>query len=109
MMNTVRHSFHSIGDRSGDLARSVGSGTVDLARRIGDGTVTVARQIGPRRALIGLAVAVVAIGGTVMIMRYLRARRADSGRNIEGDEVKAPTKSAPTVAGGEPSNARISY
>ena|SRR5437868_2214515 len=105
MMNTVRHSFHSIGDRSGDLARSVGSGTVDFARRIGDGTVTVVKEIGPRRALIGLAVAAVAIGGAVLIMRYLRTRRADSGFDVENDDLGRPTHSAPTVAG---SDARVS-
>lgn len=75
MMNTVRDTLYSIGDRSGDLARSVGSGTVDLARRFGDGTASLARDIGPRRALIGLAVAAVAITGTVLVLRYFRARR----------------------------------
>jgi hypothetical protein len=108
MMNTVRNTVHSIGDRSGDLARSVGSGTADLARRLGDGTVGVAQRIGPRRALIGLAVAAVAIGGTVILMRYLRGRRAENERGIDGDAVEGHTKSSPVVAS-PGSNARISY
>jgi hypothetical protein len=75
MMNTVRHTFHTIGDRSGDIARSFGSGTAGLARRFGDGTASLAKDIGPRRALIGLAVAAIAIGGSVVLLRYLRSRR----------------------------------
>jgi hypothetical protein len=83
MMNTVRDTFHTIGDRSGDIARSFGSGTADLARRVSDGTVDIAKQIGPRRALIGLAIAAVAIGGSVMLIRYLRARHGHDGHAID--------------------------
>jgi hypothetical protein len=77
MMKTVKHTFTSIGDHGGDFARTIGSGTVGLARRVGDGTAGLARRIGPRRALIGLAVAAVTIGGTIVLVRYLRARNAD--------------------------------
>lgn len=109
MMNTVRDTFHSIGDRSGDLAKSFGSSTADLAksfgsstadlaksfgsstaelaRRFGDGTADIAKQIGTRRALIGLAVAAVAIGGTVMVIRYLRARRVDEGLDVDDESI----------------------
>jgi hypothetical protein len=75
MRNTVRDTFSSIGDRGGEIARSVGSSTADLARRVGSGTASIARQVGPRRALIGLAIAAVAIGGTIVVVRLLRARR----------------------------------
>lgn len=75
MMNTVRDTFSSIGDRGGEIARHVGSGTAGLARRVGNGTASIAQQIGPRRALIGLAIAAVAIGGSILVVRYLRARR----------------------------------
>lgn len=75
MMNTVRDTFSSIGDRGGEIARSVGSSTAGLARRVGSGTAGIARQVGPRRALIGLAIAAVAIGGTILVVRFLRARR----------------------------------
>jgi hypothetical protein len=86
MMNTVRDTFYSIGDRGGDIARSFGTGTADLARRVGGGTVDLARDIGPRRALIGLAVAAVAIGGSILVMRYLRARRERDGAGIDREE-----------------------
>ncbi|HEX3758901.1 MAG TPA: hypothetical protein VHW23_09355 [Kofleriaceae bacterium] len=86
MMNMVRDTFSSIGDRGGEIARSVGSGTADLARRVGGGTSSIARQIGPRRALIGLAIATVAIGGSILVMRYLRARRERDRLDFERDE-----------------------
>jgi hypothetical protein len=98
MMNTVRNTFHSFGDRSGDLARSFGSSTADLAkdfgsstadlaRRFGDGTASLAKQIGPRRAMIGLVMAAVAIGGTVMVIRYLRARRVDEDLDVDDESI----------------------
>jgi hypothetical protein len=86
MMNTVRDTFSSIGDRGGEIARSLGSGTADLARRVGSGTSDIARQIGPRRALIGLAIAAVAIGGSILVVRYLRARREREGLDFERAE-----------------------
>ena len=86
MMNTVRDTFSSIGDRGSELARSVGSGTAELARRVGGGTTGLARQIGPRRALIGLAIAAVAIGGSILVMRYVRARRERDNLGIEREE-----------------------
>ena len=108
MMNTVRDTFYAIGDRSGDFARSVGSGTVDLARRVGDGTVDLARQIGPRRALIGFAVAAVAITGTVLVFRYLRQRRTDRELGLDDDMVDRAARagSRAPMSGGD---ARISY
>jgi hypothetical protein len=88
MMNTVRHTFHIIGDRGGDFAKTFGSNTADLAKRVGDGTVGFARDIGPRRALLGLALAAVAIGGSVMLIRYLRSRRVEDSSDIErGDDL----------------------
>ncbi len=78
MMKTVRNTFHTIGDHGSDAVRAIGAGTADLAMRIGSGTAGVAKRIGPRRALIGLAIIGVAIGGSVVLVRYLRARSADS-------------------------------
>jgi hypothetical protein len=75
MTKTVRHTISTFGDRGGDFARAIGSGTADFARRFGDGTSDLARRVGTRRALIGLAVLGVAIGGSVLVVRYLRARR----------------------------------
>lgn len=85
MMNTVRDTFSSIGDRGGEITRSVGSGTAEIARRVGSGTASVARQIGPRRALIGLAIAAVAVGGSILVVRYLRARR-ERDRYVDREE-----------------------
>jgi hypothetical protein len=80
MMNTVKQTFHSIGDRSSELARTFGSETAHLAKRVSSGTTNLAKQIGPRRALIGLAVLAVGIGGSVMLVRYLRARNLEKAR-----------------------------
>jgi hypothetical protein len=77
MMKTVKHTFTSIGDHSGEIARTIGSGTAGLARRFGGGTASLARRVGPRRALIGFAVAAVAVGGSIVLVRYLRARNAE--------------------------------
>ena len=108
MMNTVRDTFHSIGGRGGDLARTVGSGTADLARRLGDGTASLAKQIGPRRALIGLAVAAVAIGGSLLVIRYLRSRRNADGLGIDdAASGEAPRASHPSHVG--VADGRISY
>jgi hypothetical protein len=78
MTKTIKHTFHTIGDHGGDLARSIGSGTADFARRFGSGTANVARRVGPRRALIGLAVIGAAVAGGVLLARYVRARRAEA-------------------------------
>jgi hypothetical protein len=77
MTKTIKHTFHTIGDQTGDFARAVGSGTADFARRFGSGTADVARRVGPWRALLGLAVIGAAVGGGVMLARYVRARRAE--------------------------------
>jgi len=118
MMNTVRDTFSSIGDRSGDIARSVGSGTAGLARRVGSGTVDLAKrvtgrsssiadQIDGRRALIGIAVAAAAIGGSILLVRYLRARRArDAGLDRE-DELEVGRAMPPSGRAGV--DARVTY
>lgn len=88
MMKSVKHTIHTIGDRSGDFAKTLGSETVDLAKRFGNGTASLAKRVGPR-GLIGLAVLAAAIGGSVVLMRYLRARKLDSQRGLEdtGEDV----------------------
>jgi hypothetical protein len=92
MMNTVRDTFSSIGDRGGEIARSVGVGTAGLARRVGSGTADVARQIGPRRALVGLAIAAVAIGGSILVIRYLRARREREELDLGEEDLGAASR-----------------
>lgn len=85
-------TFSSIGDRGGEIARSVGSSTADLARRVGGGTAGLARQIGPRRALIGFAIAAVAIGGSILVMRYLRARRERDVIDLGEEDLSAASR-----------------
>ena len=88
----VRDTFSSIGDRGGDIARSVGAGTAHLARRVGGGTADLARQIGPRRALVGLAIAAVAIGGTILVVRMLRARRERDVIDLGEEDLAAASR-----------------
>ena len=89
MKHMVRDTFHSFGDRGGHVAKTIGSSTAQLARRLGDGTTGLARRVGSRRALIGLAMAAVAIGGTVLLVRYLRARRAGNSVGVLREEASA--------------------
>ncbi len=77
MLETVKKAMHNIGDGTGHLAKRVGSGTADLARRVG-----------PRRAIIGIAVIGVVVGGSILLVRYLRARKEDLP--FEGSEEQAP-------------------
>ncbi|HEX7838667.1 MAG TPA: hypothetical protein VF469_14425 [Kofleriaceae bacterium] len=86
MKYMARDTLHSIGERSSDVAKTIGSSTAHLARRVSDRTADLANQVGPRRALIGLAVAAVAIGGTVMLVRFLQARRARLNAGIGREE-----------------------
>jgi hypothetical protein len=89
MKHMARDTLHSIGDRSSDVVKTIGSSTAQLARRVSGRTTDLARQVGPRRALIGLAVAAVAIGGTVMLVRFLRARRARINAGMGREEMSA--------------------
>lgn len=95
MRNTVRDTFSSIGDRGGEFARSVGCSTADLARRVGSGTADIARQIGPRRALMGFAIAAVAIGGSILVVRYLRARRERDVIDLGEEDLAAASRIVP--------------
>jgi hypothetical protein len=97
MTKTVRHTISTIGDRSGDLARTIGSGTAGLARRVGDGTSDLARRIGTRRALFGLALIGVAIGGSIVVVRYLRARRARNEMDAEQSSFDPSTARAASL------------
>jgi hypothetical protein len=73
-----------LGSGTADLAKQFGSGTADLAKQFGSGTADLAKRIGPKRGLIGLAVLAAAIGGAVVLVRYLRARNADA--ELDADE-----------------------
>jgi hypothetical protein len=109
MMNTVRDTLSSIGDRSGDIARSLGSGTADMARWVGGGTASLARDIGPRRALIGLAIAAVAIGGSIVVVRYLRAKRERELAEREPDDRVESRRIIPSTDRVTGSSARVPH
>jgi hypothetical protein len=76
----------SVGKDSGKLARRVGKDSSKLARRVSKTTVKTARDIGPTRALIGLAIAGAAIGGSVFVVRYLRSKRAEADAELTAEE-----------------------
>ena len=61
-----------------DFMSSVGCTTSDIAKRVGDGTVDIARRVGPKRGIIGFIVLGAAIGGSIYLIRYLRARAAET-------------------------------
>jgi len=66
MLNTVKHAMYTLGDNTGDFAKRFGSGTADLAKRIG-----------PKRAIIGAIVIGSVVAGSILLVQYLRARKAD--------------------------------
>jgi hypothetical protein len=60
-----------------DLAKTFGVEATDLAKRFGSGTADLAKRIGPKRAVIGVAVLGALVGGSILLVRYLRARKED--------------------------------
>ena len=73
----MKDFMSSVGCTTSDLAKRVGDTTSDLAKRVGDGTVDIARRVGPKRGIIGFIVLGAAIGGSIYLIRYLRARSAE--------------------------------
>lgn len=97
LVSNVRGSsgdfIHRLGGSSGDLlhrvggeARHVGGSAANLARNVGDSTVQLARRIGPKRGLIGLAILGAVVGGTIVLVRYLRARAEEQDAGIDANE-----------------------
>ena len=91
MLNTVKEIIYTVGDSTGAFAKSMGLSSADLAKTIGTGTVALAKDIGPKRALIGAAIVAAAVGGGIVLMRYLR-RREQERLEQEGDEPSRKTK-----------------
>ena len=77
MLNTVKEIIYTVGDSTGSFAKSMGLTTADLAKNVGAGTVALAKDIGPKRALIGAAILAAAIGGGIVLVRYLRRRELE--------------------------------
>ncbi|MGN6106285.1 MAG: hypothetical protein ACTHU0_14355 [Kofleriaceae bacterium] len=93
----MKNVMHSVGDSTGsfarrvgcgtsDLARRVGGGTAHLAKRVGSGTADFARHVGPRRTWIGVALVGAGIAGSILLVRYLRARRERAPLDAYGNE-----------------------
>ena len=72
MMDTVKNT-----------ARTIGCETADLARRVGGSTADLAKRIGPKRGLIGLAVLAAVVGGSIVLVRYLRSRDEDVREGLD--------------------------
>ena len=83
MLNTMKDFMSDIGCEASDLAKRFGGGTKDVAKRVGRRTADLADDIGPKRALIGLAILGAAVGGTILVVRYVRAKRAEQLVDIE--------------------------
>ena len=77
MLNTVKEVIYTVGDSTGSFAKSLGLHSADIARTVGTRSVKVAKDIGPQRALIGAAILAVAVGGSIMVVKYLRRREQD--------------------------------
>ena len=75
MLNTVKDTMLTIGEETGDLAKRFGAGTVRLAK-----------QIGPTRAIVGAVVVTGLVIGSVVLVRYLRNRRAEVPYDASADE-----------------------
>ncbi len=90
MLNTVKEIIYTVGDTTGTFAKSLGLSSADLAKSVGTGTAALAKEIGPKRALIGAAILVAAIGGGYVLIRYLRRREE---ARLEDDSIEARANS----------------
>lgn len=90
MLKTVKNAMYTIGDGTGHLAKRVGSGTADLAKRIG-----------PKRAIIGVAVIGVVVAGSIILVRYLRARKDDLPLEGGDEELRGRTQKRGARRGAE--------
>jgi hypothetical protein len=83
LTTTMKDAISDFGCATGDLAKRFGSGTSRVAKRVGRRTTDLVDDIGPARALIGLAVIGAAIAGTVLLVRYVRTKRAEQLVDVE--------------------------
>jgi len=91
MLNTVKDILSTVGDSAGSYAKSFGLSSADLAKTIGTGTVALAKDVGPKRALIGAAIVIAAVGGGIVLMRYLRRREQE---RLERESMEASDAAA---------------
>ena len=82
-------------DATMDAARTAGAATAHAAKEVADRASDLARRV-PRNGWIGIAAAAAAIGGTVLVVRYLKAR----GEALHAAEAAAlKAGKAPTPGG----------
>jgi hypothetical protein len=74
MMKQAKNLTQTIADSTSDFAKRAASATSDAAKSAVCATTDLAKAIGPKRGLIGLGVIAVAVGGTLVARRLLRAR-----------------------------------
>ena len=86
MLSTVKEIIYTVGDTTGSFAKSLGLSTADIAKTVGRETVALAKDIGPKRALIGAAILAAAVGGGILLVRYLRVREQ---RELEAESMEA--------------------
>lgn len=82
----TRDTAKHVGGITRDTAKHVGGITADYAKYAAASTKDLAKRIGPKRGLIGLAILGAVVGGSVYLVRYLRARREEALEDIEGLE-----------------------
>ena len=82
-------------DATVDAARTAGAATAHAAKEVADRATDLARRV-PRNGWIGIAAAAAAIGGTMLVVRYLKAR----GEALHAAEAAArKAGKAPTPGG----------
>lgn len=91
MLNSVKEIIYTVGDSTGAFAKSIGLSSAEIAKTVGTKTVTLAKDIGPKRALIGAAILAVAVGGSIMLVRYLRRR---DQANLDAESMAASDAAA---------------
>lgn len=77
MLNKVKDIIFTVGDSTGSFAKQFGLSSVDVAKTVGERSVKIAKDIGPKRAIIGAAILAVAVGGGIVLVRYLRRREQE--------------------------------
>ena len=92
---TVKEIIYTVGDSTGTFAKHVGLTSADLAKAVGSGTVDLAQRIGPKRALIGFAILAAAVGGSIVLVRYLRRRELEQESMRASDEAMRARSESP--------------